>query len=135
VKNKIRAAWSGKPPRILSISQPMPNTPYLPLTGGSTTDKSLDVFLAELERDFKCEKGKYFAYVMDYYQSGDEADAYILEDWQVCVPEDNMHEAVVILYYSAMNPYLTIKKHMGEDLAQEYADQLEQLEMLERLMS
>ncbi|HLP88716.1 MAG TPA: hypothetical protein VK184_09030 [Nostocaceae cyanobacterium] len=27
---------------------------------------------------------------------------------------------MIILYYAAMNPYLTIKKHFGEDDAQEY---------------
>lgn len=134
-EDKIRDAWSRKPPRIFSISQPMPNTPCLPLTGGSTTDKSLDVFLKELKQDFENQKGDYFAYVMDYYKSGDEADLYTLEAWQVCTSSDSIYEAIVILYYSASSPYLTIKKHMGESLAQEYKDHLDRIERLEELMS
>jgi hypothetical protein len=35
-------------------------------------------------------------------------------------PESGCYEAIVILYYSPLNPYLTIKKHMGKDLAEEY---------------
>ncbi|HEY9598506.1 MAG TPA: hypothetical protein V6D33_12630 [Cyanophyceae cyanobacterium] len=134
-ENKIREAWSRNPPRILSICQPMPNAPCLPLTGGSTTDKSLDAFLKDLKKDFENQRGKYFSYVMDYYESGDEADMYTLEAWQVCTPNDNVYEAVVILYYSAFNPYLAIKKHMDESLAQEYKEHLDQIERLEELIS
>lgn len=56
------------------------------------------------------------------YLPDDEADTYVLKTWQVCRPDDGVYEAVVILYYAALNPYLTLKKHMGEHWAQKYLD-------------
>lgn len=37
------------------------------------------------------------------------------------------YEAIVISYYRPLNPYLTIKKHMGEDLAEEYLQSLPEI--------
>ncbi|HAG81229.1 MAG TPA: hypothetical protein DCL61_08660 [Cyanobacteria bacterium UBA12227] len=112
--------WEGDPPRILSISHPMPGTPYMPLTGGGTTKIPLERFLKDIERDLKSQIGDYYAYVWGHYESDDEADIYVLQTWQVCPPNDGTYEAVIILYYAALNPYLTIKKYFGEDSAQEY---------------
>ncbi|HEY9610552.1 hypothetical protein [Allocoleopsis sp.] len=131
----LKRAWGSNPPTIFSISQPMPDSPELPLTGGGTARMPLHRYLEDLQRDLKRQVGKYYAYVWEFYESGDEADIYTLQTWQVCTPNDNVHEAVVILYYAALNPYLTIKKHMGDDLAQEYKEQLERIEMLEHLIS
>lgn len=80
----------------------------------------LDRFIKDLQRDMKAQKGDYYAYVKN--SDGDEADTYVLKTWQVCRPDDGAYEAVVILYYAALNPYLTIKKHMGEHWAQKYLD-------------
>lgn len=121
IVNKILySQWGGNPPQILTISQPAPEAPYIPLTGGETTRMSLDSYIRDLKNDFQKQCGEYFAYAWGYYGSGDEADTYTLQTWQICPPNDGTYEAVVILYYSPLNPYLTIKKHFGEDSAQEY---------------
>lgn len=120
MNSKIYFAWKGRVPPIQVICCPMPDTPELPLTGGGISKKPLETFLKDLEKDFQQEKGRYFAYVLDYYKSGDEADTYILETWQVCTPNDGTYEAIVILYYAALNPYQAIRKHMSKELADEY---------------
>jgi hypothetical protein len=91
----------------------MPDAPYLPLTGGGTARMSLKAFLQELENDYQNQSGHFFEYVWE--SDRDEADTYALETWEVCTPESGIYEAIVILYYSPINVYLTLKKHMGED--------------------
>lgn len=81
---------------------------------------SLDSYIRDLKSDFHRQCGEYFAYVWGCYESGDEADMYTLQTWQVCPPNDGTYEAVVVLYYAPANPYLTIRRHFGEDSAQEY---------------
>lgn len=120
MNSKLYHAWKGNVPPVQIICCAMPNSPELPLTGGGVSRKAVDDFLKNLEKDFNNQKGRYYAYVLDYYNSEDESDIYALETWQVFYPNDGTYEAVVILYYSALNPYMTIKKHMGEDLAEEY---------------
>jgi hypothetical protein len=122
----ICGAWDFTPPNILAISHPMADTPHLPLSGGFTTGMSLDEYLKDLAKDIRNQRGDFFAYVKN--SDGDEADTYTLKTWQVCHPDDGTYEAVVILYYAAVNPYLTIKKHMGEELAQQYLDKIAQRE-------
>lgn len=83
---------------------------------------SLESFIKDLERDMKKQKGQYYAYVME--TDKDEADTYTLQTWEVYTSPDSCYEALVILYYAPLNPYLTLKKHMGEQWAQEYLDEL-----------
>ncbi|HLP90357.1 MAG TPA: hypothetical protein VK184_17445 [Nostocaceae cyanobacterium] len=116
MNNTLFSAWDGKPPTILAISQPMPNAPYLPLSGGCTTRMSLENFFKDVECDFQKQQGSYYAYV--FGGNRDEADTYTLETWEVCHTNSGCYEAIVILYYSPINPYLTIKKHLGDDLAE-----------------
>jgi len=116
----LYSAWDGEPPRVHAISYALPGTPHLTLTGGSITNMSLDKYLKDLEQDMRNQSGAYFAYVWGNYNSEDEADIYTLQTWQVCRPDDGTYEAIVLLYYAAMNPYLTIKKHFGEADAEEY---------------
>lgn len=71
-----------------------------------------------LERDLHRQAGRYYAYVKG--GNREEADTFILEGWVVYTSPDCVHEATVILYYSALNPYLAIKKWMSEDMAEEY---------------
>ncbi|MGB3239247.1 MAG: hypothetical protein WBB29_13190 [Geitlerinemataceae cyanobacterium] len=33
-------------------------------------------------------------------------------------------EAIVVLYYFPINPYLTLRKHMGQDTAEEYLQEI-----------
>ncbi|WP_017654795.1 hypothetical protein [Fortiea contorta] len=119
---QLYSSWDGDPPRVQAISYPMPGTPYMPLTGGSITKIPLERFLKDLEQDLKNQTGDYYAYVWGKYESNDEADIYTLQTWQVCPPNDGIYEAIVILYYAALNPYLTLKKYFGDDSAQEYLD-------------
>ncbi len=116
----VLSSWGFNPPNIYAISTPLPDAPDLPLSGGCTTRMPLERFIKDLERDMEKQKGQYYAYVME--ADRDEADTYILKTWQVCRPDDGLYEAVVILYYAPLNPYLTIKKHMGEHWAQKYLD-------------
>jgi len=118
IKRSVYSAWDGNPPSIQMIALPMPDAPYLPLTGGGTARMPLKAFLQELESDYKSQRGHFFEYVWD--SDRDEADTYALETWEVCTPESGIYEAIVILYYSPINVYLTLKKHMGEDAAEEY---------------
>lgn len=118
-KTKMMAAWNGQPPRVKFITQPMPGTPYLHLSGsGCASTTSVDKFIQELEQDQKKQKGHYYAYVKGGCR--EEADTYVLEGWEVLTGENSIYEATVILYYSALNPYLTIKKWMGEDMAEKH---------------
>jgi len=118
LKRSVYSAWDGNPPTIQMIALPMPDAPYLPLTGGGTARMPLKAFLQELESDYKSQRGHFFEYVWE--SDRDEADTYALETWEVCTPESGIYEAIVILYYSPINAYLTLKKHMGEDAAAEY---------------
>ncbi|HLO85993.1 MAG TPA: hypothetical protein VK203_13435 [Nostocaceae cyanobacterium] len=118
----VYSAWGGDPPRIYAISKPLPNAPHLPLSGGAIANMSLDNFLSDLKRDMEKQKGKYYAYVME--SDKDEADTYILQTWEVYTSPESCYEALVILYYAPLNPYLTYKKHYGEHYAQEYLDEL-----------
>lgn len=98
----------------------MADSPNLNLTGSGTARMSLEKYLQDLERDIKKQTGYFYAFVSGHYKSTDEADIYTLKTWQVCHPNDRTYEAIVILYYTALNPYLTIKKHYGNEAAQEY---------------
>lgn len=112
------SAWGGDPPNVQAIAQPMPDAPYLPLTGGSSACMSLESFLKGLERDCENQTGRCFEYVWE--SEKDEADTYALQDWQVFRPEYGMFEALVVLYYAPINPYLTLQKHFGQNAANEY---------------
>ncbi|MEM8805561.1 MAG: hypothetical protein AAGF01_06000 [Cyanobacteria bacterium P01_G01_bin.38] len=101
------------------MAQPMPDAPCLPLTGGGTADMSLEDFLKELEADFSHHQGYYREYVLGHHSSLDEADHYFLESWDVYEPRNNTHEALVVLYYSPVNPLSTLKKHMP-DMVDDY---------------
>jgi len=50
----------------------------------------------------------------------EEADTYFLEGWEILTGDSSVYEHTIILYYSAINPYLTIKKWMGEDVAEQH---------------
>ncbi len=119
IRSKMMTAWEGSPPTVKFISQPMPGTPYLELSGqGFAISTPLKQVIKELENDLRCQRGRYYAYVMGGCR--DEADTYLLDGWEVVWGEDTVYEGIVILYYSALNPYLTIKKHFGEAEAEEY---------------
>lgn len=122
INSKLYWAWDGNPPNIQAISFPMPDAPYLPLAGGCTSRMSLEDFLKDVQRDFDRQTGCYYAYVFDGDKS--EEDTYVLTTWDVTRPDNECYEAIVILYYSPLNPYLTIKKHMGEELAEEYLQRI-----------
>ncbi len=79
---------------------------------------SLEKFLAQLETDKKHQTGYYFAYVMNGCK--EEADTYFLEGWEMYSSSQSCYEALVILYYSAVNPYATLLKYMGEEMASDY---------------
>lgn len=121
-KRSLYSAWAGDPPRLDIIALPMPDAPYLPLTGGGSARISLDSFLNQIERDFQSQQGHFFEYVWE--SDKDEADTYILESWDVCRPESGIHEAIILLYYAPMNPYLTLQKHFGQDLANQYLNSI-----------
>ena len=124
MNSKLYFAWDGKVPNLQIICVPMPNTPNLPLTGTSFIRKPLDDFIEELNCNLKEQMDLYYSYVLDHYQSDEEADIYTLQTWQVCTSNDGTYEGIVLLYYAAINPYLTIKKHMGADLAEEYLQRI-----------
>lgn len=125
MRRSANDAWSGSAPRIQAYATPMPDAPYLPLTGGCTTSMDLEEFLAELCRCLETQaEPHYIAYVWD--SEREEADTYVLQDWEICRPESGAFEAVVILYYAPINTYLTIKKHMGDDMAEEYLEDIHQ---------
>ena len=113
--------WT-EPPRIITFSRPMPSAPNLYLSGSGMADMSPESYLKDLERDTKNQTGSYFAYVMK--GNREEADTYYLVSWQVCIPQDNTYEAVIIKYYAPINHYLTLQKYFGEDSAQKYLDEL-----------
>ncbi|MCM0592284.1 MAG: hypothetical protein ACSI46_15080 [Gloeotrichia echinulata DVL01] len=118
----VKNAWSGDPPRVKAISQPLPNAPYLSLSGGGCGDISLDSYIKDLEKDVRSQSGKYFAYVRN--SDGDEADTFTLRTWEVYTSPESCYEALVILYYAPLNEYLCLKKHKGEATAQEYLDKI-----------
>jgi hypothetical protein len=123
---KIRDCWGGEPPKIRFISQALPNATCLPLSRSGCSNASLGDFLESLKRDRDRQSGKFFAYVKS--KSGgcqEEADTYSLKSWEVYTSPESCYEALVILYYAPINEYLTIKKHLGEDWAQNYLNQLE----------
>ncbi|MCZ2206430.1 hypothetical protein [Cylindrospermopsis raciborskii] len=117
-KARLLAAWEGDPPRIEVLAYPFPSAPHLPLSGGGCTNMSLEKFLAQLETDKKHQTGYYFAYVMNGCK--EEADTYFLEGWEMYTSSQSCYEALVILYYSAVNPYATLLKYMGEEMASDY---------------
>jgi len=118
-RDKLKVAWDNAPPRLVFLTRPMPNAPNLYLSGsGFAIDTSIESFIQKLERDKRSHSGKYFAYVMEGCK--EEADTYFLEGWEVLTGDNSIYEYTIVLYYSAINPYLTIKKWMGEDIAQEY---------------
>jgi hypothetical protein len=120
----LRNAWSESPPQLLFYCQPMPNTPDLHLKGSGFADMELDIFLIRLEKDFQNQAGDFYTYVFEAEPNEqgiyDEADTYTLQTWQVFRPDHGPHEALVILYYAAINPYLTIARYMSPELAAEY---------------
>ncbi|MFK0732120.1 MAG: hypothetical protein ACFKPT_09280 [Gloeotrichia echinulata GP01] len=99
----------------------MPSSPNLKLQGGGFTcdyTTTIEVFVKRLEKTVQNKSGDhYFTYVVGA-QGEDEADIFVLEGWEILT--GGVNEYVVILYYSALNPYLAIKKHMGEDMAQRH---------------
>jgi len=117
-KAKLLSSWTKTPPNVQYITQPMPNAPHLHLSGSGVARMSRETFIKDLERDMHRKSGHYYAYVKGGCR--EEADTYVLEGWVVYTSPDCIHEATVILYYSALNPYLTIKKWMSQDLAEEY---------------
>jgi hypothetical protein len=129
------SAWKGDPPKIEAIAQPMPDAPYLPLTGGGSSDKSVQTFLQVLEHDVQHQTGRFFEYVWGFHPScdgdGDEADMFVLQDWEVCQPERGYYEAIVILYYYPLNPYLCLQKHFGQAAADEYLESIAGLVQME----
>lgn len=117
-KTKMMSAWQGSPARIVYIAEPMPNTPYLRLLGNGIADMYLDGFVKDLERDMKRQSGHFYTFPLNSDKK--EEDLYFLEGWEVYTSPDSCHEALVILYYSALYPYQVIKKYMGEEMAEEY---------------
>jgi len=97
---------------------PMPDAPELNLSGNGVARMSEEAFIRDLERDMKRHSGHYYAYVIGGIK--EEADTYYLEGWVIYTSPDCVHEVTVFLYYSALNPYLTLKKYFGEAEAEEY---------------
>jgi hypothetical protein len=129
----VKDAWNNDPPRIKVITQPLPNAPYVSLSGGGCANKSLDSFIKDLERDIKNESGKQFVYVRN--SNGDEADTFSLQTWEIYTSPDSCYEALVILYYAPINEYLCLKKHKGEKAAQEYLDGIKSLDIARRAVA
>jgi hypothetical protein len=124
MRASLYEAWDCEPPQLLVLCYSMPNTPLLHLQGDACPDLPLEIYLKDLERDFEQKTGDFYTYVFgakpNEYGIYDEADTYTLSTWQVLRPDDGPHEAVIILYYSAINPYLTIARYMSPELAAEY---------------
>ncbi|WP_017654702.1 hypothetical protein [Fortiea contorta] len=121
-KRTAYSAWDGNPPNIQYFTAPMPDAPYLPLTGCGTARTQLKSFLNSIERDFEQQTGHYFEYVWE--SDKDDADTYALQSWEVFRPENGSFEALVVLYYAPINPYLTLQKHFGQDAADEYLESI-----------
>jgi hypothetical protein len=122
----VRNAWSSEPPRIKAITQPLPNAPFVYLSGGGCADMSLENYINDLKRDIRNQTGKYFAYVVKSNGGNrEEADTFILQTWEVYTSVESCYEALVILYYAPMNEYLTLKKYQGEEAAQEYLNKMQ----------
>lgn len=133
--SKLIEAWGNDPPRILYLAHPFPDTPDLPLSGSGTADMSVETFLADLQRDYDLQQGHYFAYVMN--SDKEEADTYTLSEWEV-VGSTKCHEAVIILYYSAVVPYQTVLKYMpalAEDYRHQNLREFVDVESLEKMLA
>jgi hypothetical protein len=74
--------------------------------------------LKHLERDFECQTGHYFEYVWESEKQ--DADTYALQSWEVFRSDNKTFEALVVLHYMPINPYLTLQKHFGQEAADEY---------------
>jgi hypothetical protein len=122
MKRTAYSAWDGDPPNIQYLTTPMPDAPYLPLTGTGAAQMTLESFLNDLEQDFERQKGHFFEYVWE--SDKDEADTYALQSWEVFRPDGGTFEALVVLYYAPINTYLTLQKHFGQDVADEYLDSI-----------
>jgi hypothetical protein len=126
----VKDSWSGDPPRIKVIVQPLPSAPFVYLSGGGSADMSLDSYINDLKRDIRNQTGNYFAYVVKSNGgSREEADTFTLQTWEVYTSSDSCYEALVILYYAPINEYLCLKKHKGEAVAQEYLDKIQAREV------
>ncbi|HLP89682.1 MAG TPA: hypothetical protein VK184_13955 [Nostocaceae cyanobacterium] len=118
MNRKIFNAWKSKPPRIYIITQAMADSVEVPLSGGGMASVSADEYELKLKQDLERKTGKYYAYPMG---SGEcEEETFVLETWEKYTSPDSCYEAMFILYYSALYPYQVIKKHLGEDMAEEY---------------
>lgn len=136
MKRRIRDAWGGNPPNIRFISSAAPDSLELPLSGNGTGRMPVDRAIKEIERDFENQTGWFNAWVFDHYKSGDEADTYELQSWDVYYPDagsGNAYEAVIMLSYAPVNYLATLQKHMPEFI-DEYLAELAQLEALERMV-
>lgn len=123
----VKNAWSGDPPRLYIIAEPMPNAPYVRLSGGGVADMSLDEYLSDLQKNSDNQSGKYFAYVKGGCR--EEADTFTLQTWDVYTSPTSCYEAFIHLYYAPVNEYLCLKKHLGEKWAQQYLDEIAKREM------
>ncbi|MFH7024682.1 MAG: hypothetical protein ACHBN1_04590 [Heteroscytonema crispum UTEX LB 1556] len=101
----------------------MPDAPHVWVAGGGMSNKPLEDYLKDLQKDFDAQAGKYFAYVMGGCK--EEADTFTLQTWDVYTSPTSCYEALIILYYAPVNEYLCLKKHLGERWAQEYLDGIE----------
>lgn len=97
------------------LTQELPDSVCLPLTGDGVSNACLEDFLNYLKEDVEKQKGHFFAYVWGGDRS-DEADTYTLNGWQVLHPNDGTYEAIVILYYSPINERATLAKWMPQFL-------------------
>lgn len=122
----IKEAWSGDPPRLYIIAEPMPNAPFVRLSGQGMANMSLGEYLKDLQRDFDNQSGKFFAYVKGGCK--EEADTFTLQTWDVYTSPTSCYEALIHLYYAPVNEYLCLKKHLGEKWAQKYLDEIEKRE-------
>ena len=136
MQRRIRDAWGGNPPNIRYIAAAAPDTIELPLSGSGTGRLTPQQAIQELEDDFQNHTGEYYAWVFGHYESGDEADCYELQSWDIYYPnpsDGNAYEAVIILSYAPVNHLATLKKHMPE-FVDEYLAEQARLEQLEQLL-
>lgn len=118
----VRDAWSSGPPRLYIIAEPMPNAPFVRLSGQGTANMSVENYLEDLKRDISNQSGKYLAYVKGGCK--EEADTFTLQTWDVYTSPTSCYEALIHLYYAPINEYLCLKKHFGDDWAQKYLDKI-----------
>jgi len=122
----LKSAWDGEPPRLYIIAKPMPDAPHVWIAGGGMANMSLHEYLSDLQKDFDNQTGEYFAYVMGGCK--EEADTFTLQTWDVYTSPTSCYEAMIILYYSPVNEYLCLKKHLGDKWAQKHLDEIEKRE-------